>query len=59
MNSGSHKGRTIAAAKPDVVVRVRRSVVQVQSKHACIRTIVPVAAPDERCHDLCPVLKGL
>ncbi len=36
------------AAKADVRVRVRRSVVQVQSKDPSISTIVPVAAPDER-----------
>jgi len=36
------------AAKADVRVRVRRSVVQVQSKDPGVSTIVPVAAPDER-----------
>jgi len=35
------------AAKPDVRVRVRRGVVQVQSKDPCISTIVPVTTPDE------------
>lgn len=36
------------AAEADVVVRVRRRVVQVQGEHACIGAIVPVPAAEER-----------
>ena len=34
--------------EPDVRVRVRRRVVQIQIQHARIRAIVPVAAANER-----------
>jgi hypothetical protein len=36
------------AAKPDVVVRVRRRIVQIQSEQAGIRRVVPIAATFER-----------
>jgi len=41
------------ATKPDVRVRVRGSVVQVQSEDPGIGTIIPVAAPDESRKPTC------
>lgn len=39
--------RTPSAAEPNIVVRVRRAVVQIGIEHAGIRAIVPVASPDD------------
>jgi hypothetical protein len=41
MNLASHE--TIAATKTNVVVRVRRIVIQVRTEWPCIRPIVPIA----------------
>jgi len=43
-----------SAPKPNVVVRVGRSIVQIQSKTPCIRTIVPVPRTETRCLSLIP-----
>jgi len=39
-------------AKANVVVRVRRSIVEVQGEGPGIRTIVPIATADEPAHQL-------
>ena len=44
-----------AGPKPDVVVRIRRSVVQIQSKHPSIQLVVEVAAPDRGRNNYAPL----
>jgi len=36
---------TLAATKPDIVVRIRRGIIQIRIKRTCIRPIVPIASP--------------
>jgi len=36
--------KTIAAAEANVVVRIRRSIVQIRAKGTCFSPIVPIAA---------------
>jgi len=40
--------RTIATAKADIVVHIRRGIIQIRTKGTCIRAIVPIAAAFHR-----------